>query len=201
MFPLTAALLAVPVLIAAPPALRPDRPVDTAEALGALSAARAGDVTEADALAGRPFRVTAPIAASDWSYEPTFGVLTYRPHPAFWGGSGEQKLASAVGVRLDRGGEPMGLVLAPAAFDWLMGGEGLAAVRIPVTPQVAADARDSLRLVVEGQIIPLDGRHTIACGAPGEGCVLGARIDDLVLVYGPSYAPHILARWDPASLE
>ena len=166
-----------------------------------MKAARAGAAAEADTLAGRPFRVTAPIAPADWSYEPTFGVLTYRPHPAFWGGSGDQKLASAVGVRLDGGGEPMGLVLAPSAFDWLMGGEGLAAVRIPVTPQVAADAESSLRLVIEGQIEPLDGRHTIACGAPGEGCVLGARIDDLVLVYGPTYAPHILARWDPETGE
>jgi hypothetical protein len=194
-------LLAVTVLIAAPPAIRPDRPVDTAEALAALRAARSGGVAEADALTGRPFRVTAPIAQADWSYDPTFGVLTYRPHPAFWAGSGDQRLASAIGFRLDSGGEPLCLVLAPAAFDWLMGGEGLAAVRIPVTPEMAADASSSLRLMIEGQIEPLDGRHAIACGAPGEGCVLGARIDDLVLVYGPAYAPHILARWDPASLE
>ena len=82
-----------------------------------------------------------------------------------------------------------------------MGGEGLAAVRLPVTPQTAAEARGSLRLVIEGQIEPLDGRHPIACGPPGEGCALGARIDDLVLVYGPAYAPHILARWDPETGE
>ena len=111
MFPL-ATTLAVTVLIATPPAIRPDRPVDTAEALAALRAARAGVAAEGDALVGRPFRVAAPISPADWSYEPTFGALTYRPHPAFWSGSRDGRLASAVGLRLDDGrGEPMDLVL------------------------------------------------------------------------------------------
>ena len=197
-----AASLVAALLIAAPPAIRPDRPVDTAEALVALKAARAGDEAPADALAGRPFRVMAPVAAADWSYDPTFAVMSYRPHLTFWSGSTDPRLKNAVGLRLDDGGaEPLGVVLAPASFDWFMGGEGLAGVRLPVPPDAAADASGSLRLVIEGQIESLDTHHAIACGAPGEGCILGARIDDLVLVYGPTYAPHILARWDPAMGE
>jgi len=200
MFPLAA--FAAVVLIAAAPVNRPDHLVDTSAALAALRAARAGDEDEAGALAGHPFRVIAPISPSDWSYDPTFGVLTYRPRPVFWTGSAAPLLTDAIGLRLDDGaGEPMGVVLAPQAFDWFMGGEGLAGVRLPVTPQVAADASASLRLVIEGQIEPLAGRHVAACGSAGEGCILGARIDDLVLIYGPPNAPHVLARWDPASLE
>jgi hypothetical protein len=190
------------LMIAHPPALQLDRVVDTPEALAALRAARAGDEAAGNALAGKPFRVIAPIAASDWSYDATFGVLTYRPHPTFWAGSGDARLEDSIGLRFDDGGaEPLGIVLAPQAFDWFMGGEGLAGVRVPVTPQVAADASNSLRLVIEGQIEPLAGRRTVACAAPGQGCILGARIDDLVLIYGPPHAPHVLARWDPASLE
>jgi hypothetical protein len=201
MFP-NAAAFAVAIMIAQPPALQLDRVVDTREALAALRAARAGDEGEANALAGRPFRVVAPIAASDWSYDPTFGVLTYRPRPTFWNGPGDPQIESAIGLRLDDGGaEPLGIVLASQAFDWFMGGEGLAGVRIPVTPQVAADASRSLRLVIEGQIEPMAGRRAVACAGRGQGCILGARIDDLVLVYGPTNAPHVLARWDPASLE
>ena len=197
-----AASLVAALLIATPPALRPDRPVDTAEALSALRAVRTGDETSAKALASRPFRVMAPVGAADWSYDPNFGVLTYRPHLTFWSGSADPRLENAVGLRLDDGAvEPLGVVLAPAAFDWFMGGEGLSGVRLPVPPDAAADASGSLRLVIEGQIEPLDAHHAIACGAPGEGCILGARIDDLVLIYGPTYAPHILARWDPAMGE
>ena len=197
----SAASLAALVLIAAPPTIRPDRQVDTGEALAALRAARAGDPADGDALARRPFRVMARVSAADWTYDATFGVLTYRPHPDFWGGSDGAHLQSAVGMRLDDGGEPFGVALAPQAFDWFMGGEGLPAVRVPATAQEAADASSSLRLVIEGQIEPLDGRHTTACGAPGEGCILGARFDAMMLVYGPTYAPHILARWDPSMGE
>ena len=197
-----AASLVAALLIATPPAIRPDRPIDTAEALAALRAVRAGDEAPANALASRPFRIIAPVAAADWYYDPNFGVLTYRPHLTFWSGSADPRLENAVGLRLDDGrAEPLGVVLAPAAFDWFMGGEGLAGVRLPVPPDVAADANGSLRLVIEGQIQPLDAHHAIACGAPGEGCILGARIDDLVLIYGPTYAPHILARWDPTMGE
>jgi len=201
MFPIAAAF-AVAVMIAEPPAIMPRGLVNTGEALAVLMMARAGDVDEANGMVGRAFRVSTPVAPTDWTYDAAFGVLTYRPHPTYWSSSRDPRLAGAIGLRLnDGGGEPLGIVLAPQAFDWFMGGEGLAAIRVPVTPDVAADAHGTLRLVIEGQIEPLDGRHAALCGAPGEGCILGARIDDLVLEYGPPHAPHILARWDPASLE
>ena len=195
-----AALAALSLLIAAPPPALTGRPVDRTEAVDALEAVRAGDSGPADALAGRPFRIAAPLAASDWSYEPGFGIFAFRPHPVFWSGSSTPALAEAIGLRIATrpDGEPLAIALSPTAFDWFMGGEGLTAVRIPMTPDAAAAAAGSLRLVIEGVFAPIDGRKPEVCGALGEGCILGARIDDLVLVYGPESAPRVLARWDPA---
>ena len=198
MIQLTTAL-ATALLIAATPAVQPHGLVNTGEALAVLMLARAGAPDEADAMIGRSFSVSVPVPAADWTYDAAFGALTYRPYPFSWSASHDPRLAGATGLRInDEPGEPLGMVLAPRAFDWFMGGEGLAAIRVPVTPDVAAEAHTSLRLVIEGQIEPLDGRHAVACGALGEGCILGARIDDLLLIYGPQGSPHVLARWDPA---
>lgn len=195
-----AALAAFSLLIAAPPPVLTGRPADRVEAVDALEAVRAGDAGPADALAGRPFRIEAPVDAGDWSYEPGLEVFAYRPHPVFWSGSSTPALSEAIGLRIAvrSDGEPLAIALSPTAFDWFMGGEGLAAVRIPMTPDTEALAAGSLRLVIEGVFAPIDGRKPEVCGALGEGCILGARIDDLVLVYGPENAPHVLGRWDPA---
>ena len=191
---------ALSLLIAAPPQGLTGRAVDRTEAVDAFEALRAGDAGPADALAGRAFHISAPVAGADWSYDPGLQVLTYRPTPKFWTGSSTPALSGAMGLLIGEraNGEVLAITLAPGMFDWLMGGEGLAAVRLPLTPQTEASAAGSMRLIIDGVFAPLDGRHPAVCGALGEGCILGARIDDLVLVYGPQSAPRVLARWDPA---
>ncbi len=193
------------LLIAAPPQVPfrvlTGRAVDRTSAIDAFEALRAGDAGPADALTSRPFHIESPVAATDWSYDPGLRVLTYRPTPKFWTGSATQALSGAMGLRIGEraNGEVLALALAPGVFDWLMGGEGLTAVRLPMTPETEASAAGSMRLMIDGVFAPLVGRHPAVCGALGEGCILGARIDDLVLVYGPASAPHVLARWDAAT--
>ena len=201
--PALIAAAALSLMVAAPPAALTGRAVDRSEAVNAFEAVRDGDMAPADALAGRAFHIAAPVAVSDWSYDPGLEVLTFRPTPKFWSGSSTPALAGAMGLRIGEraDGEVLAVTLAPGAFDWLMGGEGLTAVRLPMTPGAEAAAAGSMRLVIDGVFAPLDGHHPAVCGAVGEGCILGARIDDLVLVYGSGSAPHVLARWDPATGE
>jgi len=66
MFPIAAAF-AVAVMIAEPPAIMPRGLVNTGEALAVLMMARAGDVDEANGMVGRAFRVSTPVAPTDWT--------------------------------------------------------------------------------------------------------------------------------------